>query len=302
MSIRIYLNNRNPSTSQIKIYRATSSIADDALPAPLVTLPGNATYYDDPTNLLYDVDYYYRVEIISVSGEKLLMPNQIKRLMVDTGPGPTSLIAGDETLGLFGIFAASDYPEISALFRNIPGFSGNTTRVIKYIRNGRISYTPARILTHNCAQITSNLWWRSTNSAPFTTLGAYRTATDPVQPLTIIDNLKFDFHVPKMYSDDAADKAPNLNVIAKGRCELADLVRVFTCSGVVSPRETVPFRYNANGSALITIGSCDNEQASAYMLGAQLTTSTNWTLISSAFLYNSGNLNTFLVAEYLGTV
>lgn len=299
----------------IKIYRSTSPLDTSALPAALVTLPGDARTYTDET-ATGNVTYYYVVEatngttrifakspsIINVSGEKLLMPNQIKRLMVDTGPGPTSLIAGDETLGLFGIFAASDYPEISALFRNIPGFSGNTTRVIKYIRNGRISYTPARILTYNCAQITSNLWWRSTNSAPFTTLGAYKTATDPVQPLTIIDNLKFDFHVPKMYSDDAADKAPNLNVIAKGRCELADLVRVFTCSGVVSLRETVPFRYNANGSALITVGSCDNEQASAYMLGAQLTTSTNWTLISSAFLYNSGNLNTFLVAEYLGTV
>lgn len=302
MSVRIYLNNRNPSTSQIKIYRATSSIADNALPAPLAILPGNAGYYDDSSNLLYDVDYYYRVEIISASGESLLMPNQIKRLVVDTGPGPTSLIAGDETLGLFGIFSAADYPEIATLFRNIPGFTGSNTRVIKYIRNGRISYTPSRVLSYNTAQITANLWWRSTNSAPFTTYSVYKTVTDPVQPLTIIDNLKFDFHVPKMYSEDAVDKSPNLSVVAKGRCELADLTRVFTCSGALALKDSAPFRYNANGGSLIYIGSCDNDRNDQYMLGAALTASTNWTVSNTSVMYVSGSINTFLVAEYLGTV
>lgn len=302
MSIRIYLNNRNPNTSQIKIYRATSSIADNALPAPLVTLPGNAGYYDDPSNLLYDVDYYYRVEIVNAAGESLLMPNQIKRLMVDTGPGPTSLIAGDETLGLFGIFNSSDYPEISALFRNISGFSSSNTRVIKYIRNGRISYTPARVVTLNAAQVTSDRWWRSTNSTPFTTYSVYKTVTDVLQTPTIIDNQKFDYHVPKFYSDDNVEKSFNLNTAPKGRSELVDLIRVFTSSGALSPKDTIPFRFNANGSASYAIGSCDNDRTDQYMLGVSLSASTNWSVSSVNHMYISGNVNTFLVVEYLGTV
>lgn len=105
MSIRLTFTNPNNADS-VKIYRDVNPIDLNALPAPLATLPGNATTFSDVTAVRNTVYYYV---IASFKGSDVLFtPNQQYGYFPDTGPGPSKLLRGNWNEGYFGTVSQTE--------------------------------------------------------------------------------------------------------------------------------------------------------------------------------------------------
>jgi len=144
MSIRLTFTNPNNADS-VKIYRDVNPIDLNALPAPLATLPGNATTFSDVTAVRNTVYYYV---IASFKGSDVLFtPNQQYGYFPDTGPGPSKLLRGNWNEGYFGtvsqteLFAAQ---ELCTALAFSPTYVNNGSGWVwyKFIIDGKILFIP----------------------------------------------------------------------------------------------------------------------------------------------------------------
>jgi hypothetical protein len=110
MNIAINFDNFNDGTEEgVYIYRATAPIPDNALPAPLATLPPGAKQYID-TTAVRGTKYYYRFGVFKGT-DVLASPNKTILAVApeDTGPGPKVITMGDWDLGFFGYCPSADF-------------------------------------------------------------------------------------------------------------------------------------------------------------------------------------------------
>jgi len=129
----------------IKVYRATTPLDVNNLPAALATLAGSATSYADTTAVRNTV-YYYAVGHVR-AGNELLSPVLLMGHYPDTGPGPQTLLRGDWNLGYFGTCTPVQMFTPSTLNAQVPIPGTLTTDVTitawhKFIRKGKVLFIP----------------------------------------------------------------------------------------------------------------------------------------------------------------
>ena len=132
----------------IRIYAATSKLADDALGEPIATLAGDALSFvwTPPTD---NTVYYFRIAT-DRGPDTQLGPNQVFGYFSTTGPGPQAPIRGDWTLGYFGRVPVAQMIAGSAL-RTAVGAGSIGSAVAdaqiqyyyKFVREGKILFYPA---------------------------------------------------------------------------------------------------------------------------------------------------------------
>lgn len=312
MTIRVYLNNKNTAASQIFVYRDTKKIEDNALPTPVATLAGDAKYYDEQDNLFYDVDYHYRVKVVSSTGDEVLSADRIYRLGADLGIGSKNIIMGNETLGLMDVIDPYDYgAELLIAFSTrftIPSVASaniNFGKFIKYIRNGKIYYTYAATSTISGATAFNNGLVSGGSNIAYAIFAATKAKYETGRNEVIVDNRKYAFHFASVIDDqktklDIANTADYslLNTPA-GFSELIDLMRIFGNHSLSLKRDKMPFRY-----AIISDGNtiaCADNIANSVSNVAMILSSNN--LAQASWTTNSGTAVTALpIFEYMGTV
>jgi hypothetical protein len=153
MTVRISWANANATADSVILYRSATPFAQTALPAPLVTLAGNATTYDD-TTVTRNTVAYYRAKIVKGT-EELITPLMTMGHFPDSGPGPQTLLRGNWALGYFGKVPVANMWTL-AQFRTATGATGlpaaaaesNLTVWHKFIRNGKIIFVPGCPMTN----------------------------------------------------------------------------------------------------------------------------------------------------------
>lgn len=151
MSIKIDWVDPNVGTTEYKIYRQETPILDNALPAPLVTLPGGTLTYTD-TTVVRNKLYYYRVGAQNGS-DFTLSPNKPLAYMPYTGPGPTELLRGDWALGFFGRVKQTDLFSIQEMktVANNPSLImlDNGMVWLKFVYKGKILFIASQMIGHS---------------------------------------------------------------------------------------------------------------------------------------------------------
>lgn len=309
MSIVLKLANGNSADSQIKIYRSTSRIEDNALPAPIAVLPGNAKTYTEQDYLFYDVDYFYRVEVVSPLGESVLYPNTVHRLGLDVGPGPKDLVAGDENFGLFGVFAPWDWEaETAEIMRKFLTVNYASTRLIKYIRDGVIYYTTNRVQTLPMATLWANNALATKNSNPYV-LNPAITANYAIDREHVIGNSKYAFRLPQLVEKSQANTTfttTNYSINADHsvrRSEAIDLYRSFHEFAFRRDKKSIPFKVSVFANATATsLAVADSTNSATQYYGITLTISAanSFGITNSTFALNTSTTTGLLLAEYRG--
>jgi hypothetical protein len=185
MSIKLSWPDINAAVADsIKVYRSTTPIDANSLPAPLATLAGTALEYED-TAVVRGTVYHYRVAAFKGSS-MVISGNQIHGYFPNSGPGPQKLLRGDWQRGYFGRVPIADFLN-AADAKTLCGLTVGSalsdtamTHWYKFIIDGKILFTP------NCAAA-NGVFWRNiydaglmygtddAGSAPATSLTASAT-------------------------------------------------------------------------------------------------------------------------------
>lgn len=147
MSIRITWSNVNAAIADgIRVYRSTSPIDPNDLPAPLIMLAGDALGYED-TAVVNNTFYYYRFGFFK-GDDELLSEEHYYGHFADTGPGPSTLLRGDWKRGYFGRVPITDMITAANLATAVGYATGsansdtNLTHWLKFVFNQKILYIP----------------------------------------------------------------------------------------------------------------------------------------------------------------
>lgn len=107
MQILINFTNLNDSADGVRVYRATSPIDINNLPAALTTLAGTANSFTDSA-VVKNQTYYYVFEIFK-GADRVLSANVPATAAPYSGPGPQLLKAGDLSAGFYGVVSPTDF-------------------------------------------------------------------------------------------------------------------------------------------------------------------------------------------------
>lgn len=148
MSITLNWTNKNPNTTNFKVYRGTSKTALSLL----TTLASSATTYTDNT-AVNNTLYYYQVNVVLGGLDEIPGAIVPHAAVTDTGPGPTTLIAGSMEWGFFGTIPVAEFISDSAykaLSAVGNAYSTAITSWYKFAYKGKILFVasdPARTQT-----------------------------------------------------------------------------------------------------------------------------------------------------------
>lgn len=132
-----------------RIYRSTSLIADNALPAPLATVSAQTFEYND-TSALRNVPYHYRVGAFKGT-EEIVSPDRVLCYMPYTGPGPQKLLRGTWENGYFGTLALAELLDVdefcaaTGITTSIATLRYVATRWLKFVYKGKVLFFPDAI-------------------------------------------------------------------------------------------------------------------------------------------------------------
>jgi hypothetical protein len=147
MSVTLTWGSANAALADsINVYRATTPLDVNNLPAALATgVAGSATSYTD-TTAVRNTLYYYAVGHVR-GGNELLSQVLAMGHYPDTGPGPQTLLRGDWNLGYFGTVSPVNMLLPSTLNAQIPlpgtlTADGSVTLWHKFIRKGKVLFIP----------------------------------------------------------------------------------------------------------------------------------------------------------------
>lgn len=147
MRIKLKWVNRNNRPVVTNIYRNETDVPNDQLGTAIGSVPDGTTEFIDDT-AVFGKTYYY--VFATVGGGQTLYSRSLKIVAQYTnGPGPQTLISGDQGLGYFGSINAIDFfsqQEIVAVMGL--SYSGSTPLPVwdKWIRNGKILYVPRCVI------------------------------------------------------------------------------------------------------------------------------------------------------------
>lgn len=155
MPITLNFAQRKPQAlDNIEIYRKTpgnATIDVNAPGAPLATLPGDATSYEDNA---VENNTTYRYWIAAVKdGERVFNTPTAQGFFLDTGPGPQKLLYGDWHAGYFGTVTPAELftnAELNSLVVNI--FSYAVSAWHKFIYKNRILFMSDNAIINSTPQ------------------------------------------------------------------------------------------------------------------------------------------------------
>lgn len=157
MSIKLSWPDVNAAVADsIKVYRSTGPIDPLNLPAPLVTLAGNALQYED-TAVVRGTIYYYRVAAFK-GADMVISSDQIHGYFPNSGPGPQTILRGDWKRGYFGkvpiaeFLTAADAKALCGLAAGTAVADTILTYWNKFILDGKILFIPP------CAATAGVVW------------------------------------------------------------------------------------------------------------------------------------------------
>jgi len=133
----------------VVIYRGTSALDKNSLPAPLATLAGDVnTYVDDA--LLSDNVYYYIVSFVK-GADVSYSSNYEMGYFSDTGPGPQKLTMGNWTYGYFGELSVGELITAADLKAQLGSNLTFTepTAWHKFIYKGKILFAPNKQIVYS---------------------------------------------------------------------------------------------------------------------------------------------------------
>lgn len=144
MRIKLGWVNRNTRPVTTRIYRTDVIKPNDQLGAPLVELNGSITSWID-TTVIRGNTYYYVFGVVGGPTELFSIPLKVEAIY-STGPGPSKLSEGDQSLGWFGTVTSQEFMTISELQTAVGISQGVVTIPLpnwdKWYRNGKILFVP----------------------------------------------------------------------------------------------------------------------------------------------------------------
>lgn len=143
MSLKLSWKNPNTQPTTIDIYRGDTAAVD--MTTPLVTLDGSETSWID-TTALFGKSYYYVWAVNSAKDRVVSRPQKIE-VADRKGPGPNTLLHGNELYGYFGSIASADFVNTGALLGALKSQTGINQTVLypkwhKFSRNGKVLFVP----------------------------------------------------------------------------------------------------------------------------------------------------------------
>lgn len=143
MSLKLSWKNPNTQPTTIDIYRGETATVDTT--TPLVTLDGAVTSWID-TTAQFGKSYYYVWAVNSANDRVVSRPQKIE-VADRRGPGPNTLLHGNELYGYFGSIASADFVNTGALLGALKSQTGISQTVLypkwhKFSRNGKVLFVP----------------------------------------------------------------------------------------------------------------------------------------------------------------
>lgn len=143
MPIKLDWYNGTTDIEKQNIYRSDTPINEAVLPVPIGEVPNNVYTYTDDT-VTQGKMYYYAIGSVK-NGDVSLSRRLPIAYIVDTGPGPATIIRGDWEYGYFGTFPLATLVDSDTL-KAILGFTGATTGIAtiwhKFVIKGKIMFIP----------------------------------------------------------------------------------------------------------------------------------------------------------------
>jgi hypothetical protein len=238
MNITINFDNFNDGLEEgVRIYRATAPIANNALPAPLATLPAGTKQYIDTTAVRGTL-YYYRFAAFKGTDE-LISPNKCVKAIApeDTGPGPKILKMGDWDLGYFGYCTSTEFMTYGSLCGALGIATGTEVADVGWLKvayKGKVLFIARSGIRHsvnyNELYQAGAVFGTNDNGAVVPT-GA--TATNQYRPVNVGD---FTF-TPRLLKGAAAGSVLPANRFLKlpvkpASCEYDDIMGMFAVGGM----------------------------------------------------------------------
>ena len=149
MKIKLKWVNRNVLPIVTRIYRTTTILPNDQLGPPLIELDGAVTEWTDDT-AVRGTTYYYVFCTVGGGNNLYTYPLKIDAVY-NTGPGPTKLVSGNQSLGYFGQVLALEFFTANEL-QTLVGI-GQVAPAIplpawdKWYRNGKILFIPRSVIS-----------------------------------------------------------------------------------------------------------------------------------------------------------
>lgn len=143
MRITISWVNRNAFAEGHRVYRSTTPIDTNALPAPLATLAAAASMYHD-RDVVRGETYYYRIGTYKGS-EMVFTANMQAIALPNTGPGPSGIAHGDFNSGFFGVVEAHQLvsgPELKTILGHTLPAGSASQQWAKVAHKGKILFVP----------------------------------------------------------------------------------------------------------------------------------------------------------------
>lgn len=238
MNITINFDNFNDGLEDgVRIYRATAPIIDNALPAPLATLPPGTKQYVDATAVRGTL-YYYRFAAFKGTDE-LISPNKCVKAIApeDTGPGPKILKMGDWDLGYFGFCTSAEFMTYGSLSGALGIATGTESADVGWLKvayKGKVLFIARGGLRYSI--VYNDLYqagavFGTNNNGLVVPTGA--TATNQYRPLNVGD---FTF-TPRLLKGAATGTALPGNrfirpAVKPASCEYDDIMGMFASGGV----------------------------------------------------------------------
>lgn len=150
MKVTVKWTNRNAAAEGHRIYKSTSPIDPEALPAVHTTLAPEVTEYVD-TDVERGVRYHYRVGTFQGTDFALSTEMEIEAVPY-TGPGPAEPLYGDYEAGFFGILEAYELvsgPELKSLIGHELSDGHAAQRWVKVAYKGKILFVPMDVAFGN---------------------------------------------------------------------------------------------------------------------------------------------------------
>lgn len=149
MQLTLKWKNHNTLATTTTIYRSTSPIDKNSLPAAHAAVNAADEQYVDTVE--YGKKYYYLMQNTNAKGTAFTDNKEVWGLP-QTGPGPQKLVSGDMNLGFFGFMSANDFITGQGMKDQFPEvLTGGALDIswLKFARKGKILFVPNGPLANN---------------------------------------------------------------------------------------------------------------------------------------------------------
>lgn len=289
MPTKLFWQNSNGANSTINIYKSNTPI-DPANPQTLLVkdLPGTINTYNDTATVIGDNVYY----LVTVTENGITANSKVvnHKVTTDYGPGSDKIISGNSLMGYMGTVLATDLPI------NLPLYGSLATSLYKFIRNGKIQYTPGLTTGVTPATLIANKVFN-------TGVNSYNgtAAEQAFGEVITIQGRRYAPRIAKLYelsnTDVAAANYGNVEAALNpyGKSELMDYMNCFILS--TDPIRRQIYSHNTH-TAFNPLISCDF--ATSARTSVLSVSNASMSTLTTAATTLTSNCYCIPIIEYLG--